>query len=181
MYDVDSTVITGICWTTPQQIAISTRTSQVKLVDRRSPGDIAAAFVKLADSVAFECVNVHPSQPHRIATGTDDGSVMIWDIRNPKEPQTEAFGVHSANVWSVQFHPGDCNKVVSCSDDATIAVTGWAGGSGEHSVHTLTNSLNVMSVNCFDICPFTKTSLLVAGSDSGSILLDSRENSDFDP
>ncbi|KAJ1943058.1 Nucleoporin Nup43 [Linderina macrospora] len=178
-YDIDSTVITGICWTTPQQVAVSTRAGQIKMVDRRQPNEIAAAFVGLGNNVAFECVNVHPSQPYRIATGTDNGSVMVWDVRNSKKPQIDAFGVHGANVWSIQFHPGNCDKVVSCSDDATVAVTDWTNGAGAHSVRVLSNHLNVLSINCFDFCPFTKTSLLVGGSDSGNILLNSRSSCDF--
>ncbi|KAJ1834621.1 hypothetical protein LPJ63_001814 [Coemansia sp. RSA 2711] len=173
-HEVDSTVATGICWPMPTQLAVATRAGQVKLFDRRAPADAQAVFVDPASSHAFECIAAHPSQSFRLATGSDTGAVLLWDIRNPKRPATQAFNVHGANVWAVQFHPEDSAKLVSCSEDATLAVTQWAAdadGLG-HDVRRLSSFFNPLSVNCFDVCPFTRTSLVVAGSSSGNLLMD---------
>ncbi|KAI8323707.1 WD40 repeat-like protein [Martensiomyces pterosporus] len=182
-HEVDSTVITGICWPTPAQLAVSTRAGQIKLFDRRNPSTVSAVFVDPSSSASFECIAAHPSQSFRIATGTDSGSVLMWDVRNAKKPVMEAFNVHEANVWEVQFHPTDGSKVVSCSDDASMAVTEWARGKSSaaepHSVRHLSSIFNALSISCFDICPFTRTSLMVAGSDSDNILMERTASTEF--
>ncbi|KAJ2617139.1 hypothetical protein H4S08_000463 [Coemansia sp. RSA 1365] len=183
-HEVDSTVITGICWPTPTQLAISTRAGQVKLFDRRSPSEVSAVFVDPSQSYDFECITAHPSQSFRLVTGTNTGAVLLWDIRNPKQPTMEAFNVHQSNVWSVQFHPTDSSKIVSCSEDASLAVTQWVtennnSDSQNRGVRHLSSFFNALSINCFDICPFTRTSIIVAGSDSGNLLMEKSPANEF--
>ncbi|KAJ2555845.1 hypothetical protein EV175_002174 [Coemansia sp. RSA 1933] len=176
-HEVDSTVITGICWPTRAQTAVSTRAGQVKLFDRRSPTQVSAVIVSPA-SYSLECIATHPSQSFRLATGTDQGAVLLWDTRNLKSPAMEVFNVHAANVWDVKFDPSDASRIVSCSDDATLAVTQWSSSSSapdvsnERAVRRISSFFNVMSVNCLDVCPFTRSSVIVAGSDSGNLLIE---------
>ncbi|KAI9502463.1 hypothetical protein GGI25_004955 [Coemansia spiralis] len=182
-FEVDSTVITGICWPTPSQTAISTRAGQVKLFDRRAPAEVSAVFIDPSNSYAFECITAHPSQSFRLATGTDVGAVLLWDTRNLKQPTMEAFNVHESNVWGVEFDPTDATKIVSCSDDATLAVTQWTSdsdGQGDsRGVRRLSNFFNVLSINCVNVCPFTRTSIVVAGSDGGNLLIEKNTSDDF--
>ncbi|KAJ1953086.1 hypothetical protein GGI12_006090 [Dipsacomyces acuminosporus] len=185
-HEVDSTVITGICWPTPAQLAISTRAGQIKLFDRRTPTVVSAVFVDSSSrNTSFESITAHPSQSFRIATGTDSGSVLMWDVRNAKKPVMEAFNVHEANVWQVQFHPTDSSKIISCSEDASMAVTEWSSSRASsnanepHSVRHISSIFNALSINCFDVCPFTRTSLLVAGSDSDNILMERSASTRF--
>ncbi|KAJ2723223.1 hypothetical protein GGI07_002792 [Coemansia sp. Benny D115] len=190
-YEVDSTVLTGVCWPTPAQVAVSTRGGQIKLFDRRSPAEVASVFVDSSGNYAFECIAAHPSQSFRLATGTDTGSVLLWDVRNPRKPVTEAFNVHEGNVWQVKFDPINTGRIVSCSEDASIAVTQWdsqSGGSAvalgmgadkNRGVRKLSSMFNVLSVNCLDVCPYTRTSVLVAGSDSGNLLLEKTSGDGF--
>ncbi|KAJ2081455.1 hypothetical protein H4R24_002336 [Coemansia sp. RSA 988] len=183
-HEVDSTVITGMCWPTPTQLAISTRAGQVKLFDRRTPSEVLAVFVDPSQTYDFECITSHPSQSFRLVTGTNTGAVLLWDIRNPKQPTMEAFNVHESNVWSVQFHPTDSSKIVSCSEDASLAITQWIVGnnnsdSQNRGVRHMSSFFNALSINCFDICPFTRTSILVAGSDSGNLLMEKSPANEF--
>ncbi|KAJ2162970.1 hypothetical protein GGF46_000156 [Coemansia sp. RSA 552] len=178
-YEVDSTVITGICWPTPSQVAVATRAGQVKLYDRRAPADVASVFIDPSQSFAFECITAHPSQSFRVATGTDKGAVLVWDVRNPKKPTTEAFNVHESSVWQVQFHPNDVSRIVSCSEDASLAVTEWTPGSAHRGVRHLSSFFNTLAVNCFDVCPFTRAGLLVAGADSGNLMLETEPATEF--
>ncbi|KAJ2483967.1 hypothetical protein EV174_002815 [Coemansia sp. RSA 2320] len=183
-YEVDSTVVTGVCWPTPAQLAACTRAGQIKLFDRRSPAEVSAVFVDPSNAYSFECITSHPSQSFRLATGTDTGAVLLWDIRNPKKPTMEAFNVHEANVWQIGYHPADSSKIVSCSDDASIAITQWAssGAASDQTtrgVRHLSSFFNALSISCFDVCPFARTSLLVAGSDSGNLLMEKSAASDF--
>ncbi|KAJ2743441.1 Nucleoporin Nup43 [Coemansia sp. BCRC 34301] len=176
-YEVDSTVVTGVCWPTPAQVAASTRAGQIKMFDRRSSAEVSAVFLDPSSSYSLECIASHPSQSFRLAAGTDTGTIMVWDIRNPKKPHSEVLNVHKSNVWKVQYHPADSSKIVSCSDDATMAITQWAmdndtaSTSARDMLH-MSSFFNVLSIGCFDVCPFTSTNLLVAGTDSGNILME---------
>ncbi|KAJ1719158.1 hypothetical protein LPJ61_006368, partial [Coemansia biformis] len=164
-YEVDSTVVTGVCWPTPAQVAVSTRGGQVKLFDRRALSEVAAVFVDPSNSYALESIDVHPSQSFRLATGTDTGAVLLWDIRNPKQPTMEAFNVHESNVWAVQFHPTDASKIVSCSEDASIAVVQWLADAADghaRPVRRLSSFFNALSINCVDVCPGTKAEVATA-------------------
>ncbi|KAJ1813912.1 Nucleoporin Nup43 [Coemansia sp. RSA 2599] len=193
-HEVDSTVITDICWPTAAQVAVTTRGGQIKLFDRRTPNDVAAVFVDPSNTYAFECISAHPSQPYRLATGTSTGAILLWDVRNPRKPTNELFDVHGANVWQVAFDPADATRIVSCSEDATMAVTQWvpegSAGAGAaalgvapektRGVRRISSMFNALSVNCFDACPYTRTSLLIAGSDSGNLLMErGSANGDF--
>ncbi|KAJ2337094.1 hypothetical protein GGI00_000453 [Coemansia sp. RSA 2681] len=183
-YEVDSTVVTGVCWPTPAQVAASTRAGQIKLFDRRSPAEVSAVFIDPSSNYSLECIASHPSQSFRLAAGTDTGNIMVWDIRNPKKPDSEVLNVHESNVWRVRYHPADSSKIVSCSNDATVAITQWAkdrdtAPTTARDVLRMSSFFNVLSIGCFDVCPFTRTNLLVAGSDSGNILMEKSAATSF--
>lgn len=48
-----------------------------------------------ANLSALFCVDQHPTQPHTVAAGGQDGSLAIWDLRQEKVPITLLAG-HSA-------------------------------------------------------------------------------------
>lgn len=164
-HQVDGASITDVCWTTPTQLAASNRAGQIKLYDRRTEPQRASSVLTDANSSGFESIDVHPSQTFRLATGTSQGGVLVWDVRNTKEPIVESRGVHEGPVWEVQYW-GD--NIVSCSDDASLAVTRWED---MEEIRRLSSFFNRLSVNCFDICQSTSTGLLVAGTDSGNMLV----------
>ncbi|KAJ1721934.1 hypothetical protein LPJ53_003597 [Coemansia erecta] len=169
----DAGSLTSLCWPTSSQLAVATRAGQAKLFDPRALKSPSSVFYNPASHASLECISAHPSQPFLLATGSDDGCVVLWDVRNPQRPRNELFGVHAANVWQVGFDPADARRVVSCSEDGSLAVTRWdgEGGGGVHETRRLASRLNVLSVNCFDICPYTREHMLVAGSDSGNLLM----------
>lgn len=52
------------------------------------------------------CVDKHPTQPHLIVTGGQDGVLGLWDMRQEKYPVTllEAHSAESTwKVLSIQF------------------------------------------------------------------------------
>jgi len=43
-------------------------------------------YCRTGDLTPLQCVDKHPSQPHIVATGGDDGTLGIWDLRQDKMP-----------------------------------------------------------------------------------------------
>ncbi|KAJ2784222.1 Nucleoporin Nup43 [Coemansia interrupta] len=169
--DADAGSLTSLCWPTATQVAVATRAGQAKLFDHRAPLHPSSVFYNPQSCASFECIAAHPSQPFLLATGSDDGSVLLWDVRDPRRPRNEMFRVHRGNVWQVGFDPRDARSIVSCAEDGTVAVTRWEDEGRPHETRRLASQLNVLAVNCFDICPYTREHMLVAGSDSGNLLM----------
>ncbi|KAJ3288774.1 Nucleoporin Nup43 [Blyttiomyces sp. JEL0837] len=116
--NVDSSTITGMKWRTAHDVIVSTSAGRLKVVDRRQKKQ-AMNLVDLDDKTnPLNCVAVHPTQATRIATGSMDGTVKVWDLRSTVAPEIRKFVCHTSDVTEVMFHPGDVNKVVSCSEDS---------------------------------------------------------------
>eukprot|EP01138_Halocafeteria_seosinensis_P011679 gb/GECG01011935.1/.p1 GENE.gb/GECG01011935.1/~~gb/GECG01011935.1/.p1 ORF type:complete len:417 (+),score=55.10 gb/GECG01011935.1/:1-1251(+) len=58
----------------------------------------------------------NPNRPNTLAAAYDDGSVRIWDIRNPNQPVKVLTG-HSHWVTSVQYNPFHDQLVISSGND----------------------------------------------------------------
>lgn len=43
-------------------------------------------YCRTGDLTPLQCADKHPSQPHIVATGGDDGTLGIWDLRQDKMP-----------------------------------------------------------------------------------------------
>ncbi|KAG8713905.1 hypothetical protein FRC08_012654 [Ceratobasidium sp. 394] len=69
---------------------------------------------------------VFSSDGRRIATGSDDNMVRIWDAETGAAVLEPLQG-HSARVWSVAFSP-DCLRIASGSEDVTVRV--WDAETG---------------------------------------------------
>jgi hypothetical protein len=55
----------------------------------------------------------------RIASGSEDKTVRLWDVNSGKE--IAPFKGHESSVWSVAFSP-DGNRIASGSDDKTVRI-----------------------------------------------------------
>ena len=57
------------------------------------------------DMTALHCLDKHPTQPHIVCTGGQDGALTVWDMRQDKFPVTvlQAHSADSKCIWySVQ-------------------------------------------------------------------------------
>ena len=66
-----------------------------------------ALIDRASDQVPLHCIDRHPTQPHIVATGGQDGSLSLWDMRQERYPVT-LLTAHSSNstcccyAWSQQ-------------------------------------------------------------------------------
>ena len=46
--------------------------------------------------MALQCLDKHPTQPHIVCTGGQDGALTVWDMRQDRFPVT-VLNAHSAD------------------------------------------------------------------------------------
>lgn len=52
--------------------------------------------LRTGERVPIHCLDHHPTQPHVVATGGQDGTLCIWDMRQEKFPVT-LLSAHSTD------------------------------------------------------------------------------------
>ena len=57
-------------------------------------------FYRSGDHVPLLCIDKHPTQPHLIVTGGQDGILGIWDMRQERYPVT-LLEAHSAESMTM--------------------------------------------------------------------------------
>jgi WD40 repeat protein len=82
--------------------------------------------------VPAQCLNVAFSPDGgRLATGGDENTVMIWDVKMGQRLQT--MRGHSGDVYTVAFSPDDGRWVASAGEDSTVKVWDSKTGTVVHS------------------------------------------------
>ncbi|KAL9969117.1 hypothetical protein ACROYT_G021289 [Oculina patagonica] len=139
----DSTTINSIKFTKSHEVAAVTFGGQLKVWDLRQPSDKPGRTMLLSgDRVSLLCVDKHPTQPHLLAAGGQDGVLSIWDMRQELYPVT-LLEAHAAEIWEVKFHPLSPDNLFTCSEDGSLwrwdgtsvavqSTTGFPGASKTH-------------------------------------------------
>ena len=66
-------------------------------------------FDRSGDRVPLLCIDKHPTQPHLIVTGGQDGVLGLWDMRQERYPVTllEAHSAESMTIFCGIFPVAD--------------------------------------------------------------------------
>ena len=63
---------------------------------------------------------------HLIATGSDDGTVKIWDLRRQKQGKRNeellAFNWHSEPITSIRFQPNEESVIAVACEDNSVSI-----------------------------------------------------------
>ncbi|CAH1229096.1 NUP43 [Branchiostoma lanceolatum] len=95
-------------------------TGQLKVFDLRRPSsEPTRIFLLSGDRIPLHCLDKHPGQPHIVATGGQDGSLYMWDLRQERHP-VSAMDAHAWDMWEVLFHPTHPDHLFSCSQDGSL-------------------------------------------------------------
>ncbi|CAG8534625.1 1460_t:CDS:2 [Ambispora gerdemannii] len=174
--DADTGIINGLVWPTSHEIVIATSGGRLKKFDRRNPRTaVAVAKTEGKGLDRLTCLTVNPNKTMQLASGSANGVVSIWDSRNLVEP-LKKFEPHKLSIWDIVFHPNRSETVLSCSEDASIAIldlsktllTSYLRGRDE--IPRLPNNFNCAPLNSLDYHPSAK--LLVSGSDDARLFFD---------
>ncbi|XP_070189905.1 nucleoporin Nup43-like isoform X2 [Littorina saxatilis] len=188
----DSCTINALAFLKQSEVLTVNSFGQLKLFDFRQNTDgPAQIFSATDDHWSLLCVDKHPGQLHVVATGSQDGTLTVWDLRQNRFPMT-TLDAHQSSMWEVRFHPYHAEHLFTCSEDGSlwhwdasahaslVASSGRPGGdegpSGqqspwlglEASPKLEINSLicnKSLSVNSLDI----EGGLLLCGTDSENI------------
>ncbi|CAG8726596.1 14145_t:CDS:2, partial [Acaulospora morrowiae] len=126
---------------------------------------------------SLNCLAVNPSQVSQIATGSSEGLVTTWDIRNCSGPLKQVHP-HETHVYELIFHPYRPAFLFSCSEDGTIGVINLNASSIEGfrdygmarenaMIHKYNYDYNDLAINSIDYHPLSK--LLIGGGDGQNL------------
>lgn len=116
----DSCALNAACFLTHSEVAAVNAIGQFKIWDIRQPSvEPVRVFVPAGERVPLHCIDVHPTQPHIVAVGGQDGALSLWDMRQDRYPVT-LVTAHSADMWEVHFHRTHPTHLFTCSNDGSL-------------------------------------------------------------
>lgn len=121
--------IEDINWSPTEANVFATASADgcVRIYDSRSQNAV------LSKQLAQTDINVtswNKAAPHLLATGLEDGSFAVHDMRNWKEPVV-AFSWHKAPITSVEWHPTEVSVLAVAGDDDQITLWDFAAEKDE--------------------------------------------------
>lgn len=118
--NADSSTINGLVFLRHTEVISVNSSGQLKTYDLRSSSDAPAQTLSVSGELtSLHSVDRHPGQPHIVATGSGDGVLGIWDLRQEKSP-VSLLEAHNGPVWEVKFHKTNSDHLFTCSEDGAV-------------------------------------------------------------
>ncbi|GAB4822960.1 hypothetical protein N2152v2_010006 [Parachlorella kessleri] len=93
--------------------------------DRRQPG--RPTQEGQAEGQALSCLAAHPAQPHVCASGSHEGGVQLWDLRQGRQPVV-ALKTGAGAVNDLHYDAGsNAPQLVLCSSEGLVATAHDSG------------------------------------------------------
>ncbi|GFE54272.1 chromatin assembly factor 1 [Babesia ovis] len=92
-----------------------------RLYDSRLDNRGSSPQLQLEGETELNCLNFNPFDDCIVATGEADGSVCIWDLRNPTEAVV-VLSHHTEAVNQVEFCPASAGMLASASGDNKVCI-----------------------------------------------------------
>jgi len=177
MKNADSGSISSVSYISSSSILTANLNGILKVWDIKDSTNRPTQILKHNQSSMLHCIAVHPNQPEYVLSGSREGCLTVWDLRNTKFP-IKILKKHSSSIWEVAFHPHSPNFVFSCSNDGTMLQ--WDFNKSNDISHgnftveeeNYSNSeliTSPLSINSFDINP--NINALICGSDDESLVI----------
>ncbi|KAL7987690.1 hypothetical protein Chor_006609 [Crotalus horridus] len=118
--NADSSTLQAVTRLRTTEILTVNSIGQLKIWDFRQQGnEPSQIFSMTGERVPLHCVDRHPNQQHIVATGSQDGMLSIWDVRQGSMP-VSLLNAHEAELWEVHFHPSNPDHLFTCSEDGSL-------------------------------------------------------------
>jgi len=178
----DSFSITSVIYLRPMELLSANSSGQLKLWDLRllgsskqqsqhsnsSSSSSSSSPSKIlsinGERVGVQSLAQHPTQPHLVAAGGDDGLLTIWDLRMEKTPATLLQG-HDSPVWDVGFHPSHPDHLFTCSDDGKVLH--WDASAGGDGKREKSNKMHLNAASSSRMGPLSMGSSTLGGGGGG--------------
>lgn len=71
------------------------------------------------NSNAVSAITHHPNQTHIVLSGCEEGSITVWDLRQPEYPASYV-SAHDTAITEIAFHPTEPVKVYTSSEGGEL-------------------------------------------------------------
>lgn len=146
----DQCSFTAVNYLRHQEIVVSNSLGYLRIYDLRSPSNISSCMlIHSRNQSGISSMNIHSTQSHVLATGNEDGSMHLWDMRQDKQPVSVLEG-HSASISELMFHPSNPDFMFTCSLDGSLLQ--WDSSAlrnnyiPHHQISTVSETLNQSTV-----------------------------------
>ncbi|XP_065371778.1 nucleoporin Nup43 [Calliphora vicina] len=188
--EADSLSLLSVLYVNPQEVLVANRMGVIRMFDIRSSAEAtpSAAFMTSCEddksSNYVSCLTSHPTQPHIVLAGSEEGSITVWDLRNPGYPASY-LSAHNSPITDIGFHRSDPSKLFSTAESGelwlwsqhssmgvasamepsnTDNINPWLNGERAKNRISVTSLISDLrkSINTFD----SQSSKIICGSDS---------------
>ena len=82
------------------------------------------------------CITYHPTQKHIILTGSEEGSITVWDLRQLNYPASY-LSAHTEAITEIAFHRTEPTKLFTASEGGEL----WQWN--HNNIHSLNKNENI--------------------------------------
>ncbi|KAJ2551516.1 Protein tssc1 [Coemansia sp. RSA 1933] len=111
----------------------TTDSTCIRTWDTRAQKTHPTMAIECAHSAKVRALDYNPNLPYILASGGDDGSVRIWDLRNPAAALMEMDN-HTHWVYGVEFNPNHDQLLLSAGSDGLVNLESAVSVSSAHVV-----------------------------------------------
>lgn len=117
--NADSCALTACAFVNCNEILTGNRMGAVKIFDVRSEDKSPQNTLYISCEDDKKCnyissLTFHPTQKHVIIAGSEEGSLTVWDLRQPEYPASY-LSAHTNAITEVGFHKTQPTKLFSAS------------------------------------------------------------------
>ncbi|KAJ6637922.1 Nucleoporin Nup43 [Pseudolycoriella hygida] len=91
------------------------------------------------NSNAVSAITHHPTQTHIVLSGCEEGSITVWDLRQPEYPASY-LSAHDSSITEIAFHPTEPVKVYTSSEGGELFQ--WLSSSNQFTVDGIVHQPN---------------------------------------
>lgn len=94
----------------------------VRMYDLRAPESKSSEILINAHNCDVNVISWNKKSPVLIASGADDGSFKIWDLRYIGQPAITSIGWHKGPIYSIEWQPHDEWTLAVASGDNRMSI-----------------------------------------------------------
>lgn len=122
--EADSCSLNAVSYINPKEIITANRMGVMKIFDIRSDSkDPTISFMISCEddrkSNYVSCLAYHPTQKHIVLAGSEEGSITVWDLRQPGFPASY-LSAHNSAITEIGFHKSEPSKLFTASESGEV-------------------------------------------------------------